>query len=795
MILQILQSLSQKRTLEYLAFVLILIPATVLNCYRIAEPAWDWAHSINYGGALDGWHGGFLCEWAGVARNYLKFNYPETGLGQAAYRPQDDPTLFHHRIDHPPLLPLLASLSFLVFGVHEWSARLIPLLSSTGLLLLVFLLGRKLGGTKVALAASFFFALLPMQVYYSTLFFPHTIAPFFSFSTFAFYLWWVEKGETKYYTGIYVSFILGALADWVTYFVVPPILLHYLVCEYRKTRNLKFMLSFALMPFVFFGTHLGWSYILGGKWALEALLDRFLIKTVAGGSAEGRLVFTMWDLYTFGYTRAKLFLTPIACFLSVAWFIGFVITPLRRESPRPLTPSPRLNSGGMSRFVRGFSLHNPSNRAIFSRRDTFVLSLFLFGFSHNLVFGERVYHHDIVMFLHLTPFFAIAAALGMQFIVQKVLRDKWIWTVPFVLIVCYLFISQSASALEWLFDVPVLPEMYIVGSKVNEITDENAKVVTSSRQNSRIRWYSGRVWEIVNNLQDLTGLLQTDPSYSHYAFDNRDPLDRELKEHLVRNHPAENFFNYSFFDLRTAGSNVIVQDPQIQHLADVNFDDKLMLLGYNVEEVVQKERGPSWLEKYLIGHAELLPQHRTTFRITYFWQCLEEMERDYTLVTQFEGYHGKAYRIDHSHQGVNGAYPTSMWQVGEIIREEYQVEVPADYPPTLYALWVGVRDGEEGLNVTSDVEADEEHRVRLGEIEILPAEEPTPLAAEPRPQNKVEEKVNDELMFLGYLLANSEGDREGLCHPGGTEKRRLQGARDIEHGAHQVVGGGKILPR
>jgi hypothetical protein len=225
---------------------------------------------------------------------------------------------------------------------------------------------------------------------------------------------------------------------------------------------------------------------------------------------------------------------------------------------------------------------------------------------------------------------------------------------------------------------------------------------------------------------------------------------------------VETFYSYSFFDLQETGSNTILpnlglsseayRNPRIEHPAEVNFDDKLMFLGYNVEEVIQKKKPPSWLEKYLKGHAEFLPEHRTFFHITYFWQCLEKVERDYTLITQFEGHHGQTYRLDQSHQGVNGAYPTSMWQAGEVIREEYQVEVPADYPPIRYALWVGVGDGDEGLKVASDVETDEENRVRLGQIEVRPAEEPSPLVARPQPQNSVELNINDELVFLGYDL-------------------------------------------
>jgi len=198
---------------------------------------------------------------------------------------------------------------------------------------------------------------------------------------------------------------------------------------------------------------------------------------------------------------------------------------------------------------------------------------------------------------------------------------------------------------------------------------------------------------------------------------------------------------------------IILQNPQIEHPAKVNFDNKLMFLGYNVEEVIQKKQEPSWLERHLKGPTKPLSEHRTFFHVTYFWQCLEEMEKDYTLVTQFEGHHGKPYRIDQSHQGVNGVYPTSMWQAGEVVSEEYQVEVPADYPPVRYALWVGVRDGEESLEVMSDVEIDEEDGVRLGEIEVLPAERPTPLTGEPHPQNRVEMNTNDELMFLGYDLS------------------------------------------
>ncbi|TEU12833.1 MAG: hypothetical protein E3J21_20120 [Anaerolineales bacterium] len=710
---------SKKHILEYLSFALILVLATVLSCYKIAEPAWDDTHGHRL---LNGHQGASLVEFSLIARNYLKFGYLRTKLGQVTDYGRSEPQDFRYRIDNPPLLPLLISLSFRLFGVNEWSARLVPLLSSTGLLFVVYWLGHKLGGKRVALVASFIFALLPMQVYYGKMPAPHILSSFFSWLTFVFYLCWIERREPRYHIGIYPSFLLAALSGWIGYFVVPLILLHYLACEYKKSRNLRFVFSFAIMPIVLFAVHLGWACLLEGREGFNKLFDLFLFRALSGGASEGRFVFTMWDFYAAGYTRSGLFFTGTVCVLSTLWLTIWLVAPFWKR---------------------------------LSRWDMFIPALIVFGLSHNLVFRNLVYIHDFTMLFHFAPLFAITAALGTQFIVNKVLANKWMWTIPFILAVGYCFGTQSDSALRQLHKVAILPDIYLLGTKISEITDESTKVLSSLGLDYRMGFYADRPWAVTTDLDTLVRLSQADSRYSLYVLDSAstEGIGRNLKEYLVRNYPVETFYGYSFFDLRDAGSNTILQNPRIEHPADVTFDDKLMFLGYNAEEVVQKKREPSWLEKYLKGHAELLPEHRTFFRITYFWRCLEEMEKDYTLVTQFDGHHGKTYRIDQSHQGVNGAYPTPMWRVGEVIREEYQVEVPADYPPIRYALWVGVRDGEERLEVMSDVEADEENRVRLGEIEILPAERPSPLAAEPQPQNRVEVNINDELVLLGYDLS------------------------------------------
>jgi 4-amino-4-deoxy-L-arabinose transferase-like glycosyltransferase len=710
---------SKKRILEYLSLALILMLATVLSCYRIAEPAWDDTHGK---APLDGFHGSILAEYGRIAQNYLKFGYLRTKLGQTTNYGWVEPSeSFRYRFDHPALSPWLISVAFRLFGIHEWSARLVFVLSSLATLSFVFLLVRRLARDRTALLASLLLSLTPMYIYYGKMPDKHFLATLFSLLTFFFYYCWIETRKGGYYLGMYVSFVLGTFADWIAYFVVPPILLHYIVYEYRKTRDLKFVFSFAILPFVLFGAHLGWAYLLEGKEVVKELLDLFLFRSVSAGSLRGKITFTWWDLYASGYTRSRLFLTSTVLLLSTVGSITLVARLFRKES---------------------------------SRQNAFVLSLFLFGLSHNLIFRNRVFVHDYIMLFHLLPFFAIAAALGVEFIIERVLLNRTIWVVPFVLIVCCSLAFQLTAALRTLYRASVLPDLYLIGTQISALTDETAKVMAPFALDYRMGFYADRPWTVTTDLDTLVGLSHADSRYSLYVSDSEstERIDGNLKEHLVRTYPVETFYGYSFFNLREAGSNTILTNPQIERRAEVNFDDKLMFLGYNVEEVVRKKREPSWLEKYFKGPAELLPEHRTTFRITYFWRCLEEMEKDYTLLTQFEGHHGQIYRIDQSHQGVNGVYPTSLWPKGEIIREEYEVEVPNEYPPIRYALSVGVRNGEEELSVSSEVETDESNRVKVGEIEVAPAERAVGLAKAPAVATKLEIPVGDEILFLGYDL-------------------------------------------
>jgi 4-amino-4-deoxy-L-arabinose transferase-like glycosyltransferase len=64
-------------------------------------------------------------------------------------------------LDKPPLFYWLVAASYRVFGIHDWSARLVPALAVHATVLLTYLLGRRTMGDRVAWWAALLLALSP----------------------------------------------------------------------------------------------------------------------------------------------------------------------------------------------------------------------------------------------------------------------------------------------------------------------------------------------------------------------------------------------------------------------------------------------------------------------------------------------------------------------------------------------------------------------------------------------------------------------------------------------------------
>lgn len=98
------------------------------------------------------------------------------------------------------------------------------------------------------------------------------------------------------------------------------------------------------------------------------------------------------------------------------------------------------------------------------------------------------------------------------------------------------------------------------------------------------------------------------------------------------------------------------------------FDNLVRLLGYDVEADENTPR---------------------TFRLTLYWKALSAMTRDYTVFVHVLDAQGKIVaQADHQPQG--GNYPTSIWDVGEQVRDDFELVLPNSAPPGTYQIKVGL---------------------------------------------------------------------------------------------------------
>ncbi len=114
----------------------------------------------------------------------------------------------------------------------------------------------------------------------------------------------------------------------------------------------------------------------------------------------------------------------------------------------------------------------------------------------------------------------------------------------------------------------------------------------------------------------------------------------------------------------------------------VNLGGKVRLLGYSIESGFRPG---------------------DNIHLTFFWQCLEEVEQSYTVFVHLVDA-GDNLVAQKDNPPVDGFYPTTEWEVGEIVRDQYDLVIPPGTPSGEYRLNVGMYLAETGqrLNVFKD---------------------------------------------------------------------------------------------
>jgi hypothetical protein len=155
---------------------------------------------------------------------------------------------------------------------------------------------------------------------------------------------------------------------------------------------------------------------------------------------------------------------------------------------------------------------------------------------------------------------------------------------------------------------------------------------------------------------------------------------------LVRSQQPRFISNYEL-DITACGLRALYDETEydglymlrelegMEHLLWRDFGGVAGLVGYSIEEV--GARGEYRLE------------------ISLWWQVLAKTDRDYTVFIHLVGTEGRVWAQEDKLLQ-NDSRATSAWRVGEIVREEYELPLPADIPPGEYRVVAGVYYWETG---------------------------------------------------------------------------------------------------
>lgn len=693
-------------TLFWILLILLFLLALGLTAYRIDEPLWE-----SYGH-----HPYHMGEYPRNALNYLRYGYLRTRFGMVENLGDNTDQPLTYRVDHQPMLPLLISVAYALFGVHFWSARLFPVLMCLGTSLATMLLAVRMTDNRwLGLLAFVFSAFSPMFLFDGRIPMPKNGVVFFGMLMVLCYWQWFTTGKRKWLYGLFGTAWLAVNTNWQAYFTIAALALHYLWFHRQNTSTkLRHVLLTGVGSVLVLASYFLWTSWLTGGSSIRTQLDVLLFRT--GSRLNDDWVFTSLELWRTHFQSAGEWLTTPVSLLGIVWFVLVIRDVLARRV---------------------------------SAASGLLLCLFALGGLYNRVFSNTVMIHDFERWYHFVPLFAVAAA----WVLHRTTPGRVARGI-LVLIVLAIFADEALNNYMYRQQQSGVGQAvaYFVGDRLHRQVSPTGRYLTTTVIHPRITTtVADRPFDVVKSLDQFREKFTPGGPYEAMLVANSPEIEPELRTYLLERYPRVDLFGYSLFELTKAGSNVLVENPTISHPLHVNFNDKVEYLGYDLEETVYRnDQDIPWWQWYLVRHADLLPQYRTTFRVVNYWRKLSDDAADYHLITQFDALVGSSYRLESTYPGLDSLYPTSMWPVGQIVREEFEVAVPHEAPSLRYAMWVGVQDGQQFLPpIGNALSVDETGRVSVGAVDIRPRVAPPSLPALPRPQYPT--LLSDgRLSLLGY---------------------------------------------
>jgi mannosyltransferase len=651
---------------------------------------------------------------------------------------------------HPPLYYYLLHVWVRLWGHGEVALRSLSALAGTMLVYVTFLLGKELFHRRVAYIAAFVAALSPFQVYYSQETRMYIVAALWSALAILFFVrWmklWVQPGHTQRGQAIgsallYTCFTTAALYTHYFAFTVPLVtnLAYGLgMIAFPALRQFRRITAWTAAQLLIVALYSPWLSLAGGQlttwpavsepFSLSFLTQQLLRIFSLGLSVEPR---TTPVVLAFGLL---LLLGALPCVL------------LRTGKKKPVLPASLQRPELESLLFTLLYLCVP------------VLAMYLLSLSRPA--------YDPKFLLLATPAFhlLLARGVGGEWLAatdKDRARTAARWAVAGVLLTCVVGCS-ALSLRNYYYDARYGRDDYRgIARYISAAGQEGDAIILNAPGQIEIfsYYYAGDL-----PLYPLPGQRPLDPVKTKQA------LEQIVAQHgqlyvllwgIDESDPGR--FIEAWLDQRTFKAldswfgNVrlaVYAVPQeeisvgIEHPLDVELGDEIALLAYS------------------LAHSQVAAGD--VLQLTLFWQAAGEIGERYKVFTHILD--GRSFIVgQRDAEPVGGGRPTTTWDTGEIIADNYGVPVLPGTPPGEHQLEIGMYNLETGerLPVSGDAEPLGDH-VLLAPVQVLQPDAPPPIEALDIQVRREEEF--GPVRLLGYNLSKLgfEHSPEEPVRPGDT---------------------------
>lgn len=628
---------------------------------------------------------------------------------------------------HPPLYYYLLHFWMRVFGSSEFAVRALSTLLGTGLVYLVYLLGRHLSNYWLGLIAAFLSAISPFQVYYSQ--------------------------EARMYI------LLAALSALSVYSFI-----RFLEAEATKTRNPKpktrnpylwaglYIVATALslythysFPVVMIMQNLLYGIWLAISWrqgrrACPELGRRVLRWAVI----QLAIVAFYWPWLPTAFRQVSNWPS-----ISQAHGLLFVV----QEAFRLFSLGPTAGVQYTSLLLLGFAAIFiagvwPKTRSTFKQKPLipYLLPLFYCLFPVLMMYVLSLWRpaYRPKFFLVGSPAFSLILAQG---IIQlsKVAGRKRLVARYLLPVTCLIFITvaSNTSLQNYYFDPLYARDDYRgIAQYISALEKQGDAILLNAPNQWEIFTYYYKGDAPVYPLPRSRPLneAQTDEELTEIAAEHDRifavlwAVDESDPGRFVEGWLAERA--YKALDTWYGGVRLAIYaaptapPEEIQHPLDARLGDEIGLAGYNL---LSRE----------VEAGDIL-------QLTLFWQALVQPQERYKVFVHILDEAGHIVGQQDSEPG-DGLNITTSWQPGETVADNYGVLIRPGTPPGQHRIEVGMYSAVSGQRlVVSEAGRDRGDHLVLDSIEVLRSSEP-PSSLALKMQHEVGIKYND-LILAGYNL-------------------------------------------